>query len=246
MTVRSVQRLLTSLALVLALGAPAQAANAHLAACDLTQGGFPNGGTTSSFNSTGATEMVVGLVFNDGTTATLSDSQSNTWVALNDPTAKTSHARLWHVTAPVTSASHTLTVTGTSVFAAVAVVCFSGSAPSAAVDVQSTNADDNVTSILPGSITPTAAGEVVVTVLGHPTGDTPTINGGFSTPLSTPLSGGNNYGVALAYLIQTTATAANPTWSWTTTGSPTTAIASFKAAVGAGSNQSRLLLGCCK
>lgn len=230
-------RLLTSLALLLALllalAAPAQALATHLAACDLTQGNFPNGGTTSTFNSTGATELIVGLTYNDGQTATLSDSPTNTLVALNDPSPKTAHARLWHVTLPLTSATHSITVTGTNIFASVTVFCFAGTTAAPAIDQQVTNAADNVTSIQPGSLTPLQPGEVIVTVLGFTVTDTPTINGGFSTPLVTPTAGGQNYGIAASYLIQTVIAAASPTWSWTNVTSPTTASASILAASGA-------------
>jgi hypothetical protein len=61
---------------------------------------------------------------------------------------------------------------------------------------------------------------------------------------------GNNLGGASAYLIETTATARNPTWTATDPGNMASTIASFKAATGGGSTFPPALLNapirCCR
>jgi hypothetical protein len=59
------------------------------------------------------------------------------------------------------------------------------------------------------------------------------INSGFTIVEEIPLVGGQHFGLRMAYLIQATAAAVNPTWSWTSGAATVSAsIASFK--VGAG------------
>lgn len=89
------------------------------------------------------------------------------------------------------------------------------------------------TSLGTGSVTPNTGhnNALILTGLGFSASNTPTINGGFQTPLDRiDFVSGNNFGGIWSYLIQTTAAAASPTWSWSTSTDASTAIAVFRAA----------------
>jgi len=88
-----------------------------------------------------------------------------------------------------------------------------------------------LTSLSTGSTTLSQANTVVVAGLGFEANSSGTIsiNSGFSTPVTTPHSAGNNDGGSIAYKILTSASATNPQWatsSSSTDGAAT--IASFK------------------
>jgi hypothetical protein len=94
------------------------------------------------------------------------------------------------------------------------------------------------TTIQPGSITPSGSSLIITTVGVESTG-TGSINLGFTITDQIGYAAGNNIGGASAYLIQTSGSVINPTW---TMGSGvlaiTAAIAAFK---GAASTTLRLL-----
>ena len=103
----------------------------------------------------------------------------------------------------------------------------SGSITSGAVlDVQNGN---NSGATQPGSITPSLNGSLIIAGIADENSGGDSVNDGFSTPLQAPLVGGQNYGVASAYLVQTTAAAINPTWT-STGGLTSNVIAAFKPA----------------
>ncbi len=71
------------------------------------------------------------------------------------------------------------------------------------------------TSYQPGSITPSENNEVIVTAITSGGGVTSySIDSGFTISDQFDLSGGGHFPLGMAYLIQTSAAASNPTWSW--------------------------------
>jgi hypothetical protein len=94
----------------------------------------------------------------------------------------------------------------------------------------------NATALATGSVTPSAANELVVTAEGQgAAGGSPfTINLGFTITDQKAQVGGQADGGGLAYLIQTTATAVNPTWTGVSNGNMVVTIATFKAAAAGG------------
>ena len=70
--------------------------------------------------------------------------------------------------------------------------------------------------IQPGSVTPLLNGDLVVTSLAFFPGTTVSVNNGFTITDQLPGVSGTNFGGALAYLVQATAAAINPTWSLST------------------------------
>jgi hypothetical protein len=214
-----------------------------------SKAGTPTGVTTDGVDTTGADLIVVnvGWYSNGGLNNTLavSDSEGNTWTALTIRSTTNIACRLFYVYNPSVGAGHTFTANdgANSPYPSIEMMAFSGAA--AAPFDQQNGATATATSIATGSITPTEDNELVVAGLAHENNSAGavSINGGF-TALKVAYVGGNSQGSGLARLIQTTATAANPTWSITTSAESAAVIASFKAASGGGGNRRRRLLIC--
>lgn len=199
-------------------------------------GGFTGG---ASLDSTGADFLVAAIARYQG--ATLTDSKSNTWTLLStyaaggDPTTE-----LYYCIPTSVGSGHTFSYSGSNAFSSIAVAAFSGVKQTSPQDGSTTtNTGSGLTSIQPGSITPSVDGGLWVSALG--------INNCGSVPASTFAGvtsrrdhlnsvGGydDNYGVGLTWEIQTTATASNPTWSWASGSTPGAIGAVFFAAGGGG------------
>lgn len=193
-------------------------------------------GTTSAIDTTGADLIVIATSWY-GSTAnynsnTLSDSEGNTWTLINEIEAVAGCA-LWYCYNPSTNASHTFSLSSAaSTFSSIGVLAFSGAAASP-LDQANENSAASSATVQPGSVTPTEDNELVVTCHAQwNSGDAATIDGGFTIPSghSIPATTSVRTGLGDAYLIQTTASAANPTWDWTNSASGPAVIATFKAA----------------
>lgn len=201
--------------------------------------------TSSAINTTGATLLIVTInQYNvDPTTATVTDSKSNTWVAGTPALLPggESNVAIWYSWQSLSAGSgHTVTVTGS--FAGVVFAAFSGTQTSSnPIDQQ-----NGSTTVQPnpgppqsfGSITPSTTGTLVISVLGIGTGATlPFTATGTTAVDSIAQTGGVNEGNGTSYVVQTSAVAVNPAWAWS---GATTAVdiggvnASFKAAAGGG------------
>ncbi len=189
-----------------------------------------SGGTTASIDTTGMNLIVVAVGGYHGATPTLSDSAGNSYSTA--PPADVGYdpmLRVFYKYAPTTSATHTFTLTGTNLYGKISVATFSGAATSP-LDQELSNYSASATSLATGSITPTQDNELVLALISNnqPFGSTPTVSGYTVGPWVT--ADGNANGAGIAYLIQTTATATNPTWAWTTTSKSCVLAISFKAA----------------
>lgn len=200
-----------------------------------TKGGNASGVTTNTYDTTGAVILVAVVAYDAaGTGNTMADNKSNTWTALTAQTGFDAavRVRIFWCNPTSVGSGHTFSYTGTNVYAAITVFAFSGPAISA-LDVQNGAGNGSATLTLQtGSVTPNLANELLVTGLGYegPTNVAVTINQSFSTPLQTASVGGSSYGVAGSYLIETTATAKNPTWTLDTAAAAmAAAIATFTA-----------------
>lgn len=189
--------------------------------------GGPNGGTSGAIDTTGATLLV--QVGSYQGTITFSDSKGNTWVPLTEQNGTGGKSRIAYVLNPRVGTGHTFTTAGTSVFSGVLAAAFSGADPTSPFDQENGATSGATNSLATGSITPSQDNELIIAgVWDAGDGGVFSINGGFTIAQQNPAAGSNNYGGALAYLIQTTAAAANPTWSDTNAQMRAATIASFK------------------
>jgi hypothetical protein len=185
--------------------------------------------TTSAINTTGAALIVVVYEgsYNLNSPFIVTDSASNTnWFSSQPARSGVTvyGESIFFIPNPTTNASHTFSVTGpANTFPGLAVACFSGVWGGA--EKVTSQYTPTTTTVLPGSITPTANNALLVTGYSNNGGTgTNTINASFTVADTLP-NAGNAGPVALAYLIQTSAAAANPTW--TTTGSNINATATM-------------------
>ena len=196
-----------------------------------------NNVTTPAIDTSGADFIVLAAAYLQGVTMTISDSKSNTWtprtqVALTGDSA----IRLYYVQGGTVGTGHTFTASGTGSFPSLAALALSGSVASP-FDLENGAQNASASSIQPGSITPSENNEILITAISlNNNFVTASINGGFTISDQANATA-NAYGLAMAYLIQTTAAAANPTWSWTNTIGVATTQASFKDTAGAATGQ---------
>lgn len=190
-----------------------------------------NGGTTSAIDTTGANFVVLSVGFYNGFGPTTpSDSKGNTYTALTevDATGSVGHI-LYYCFAPTVGSGHTFTYARGSIFASIEVIAFSGVGSS--FDQQNGNTSAASATVTTGSITPGQANTLVIAGLAFSDS---------STAVSATLSGytvqdfvagasADRVGSAIGYLVLSSATAQNPTWTLSAIAAGNAAkIASFK------------------
>lgn len=186
-----------------------------------TAGNVGSGAPT--IDTTGANFLIAVVQYTPGSfAANISDSYSNTWIPLTAAANSSNGCQVYYVANATVGVGHNFGTTTS--FSAFAVAAFSG-VNTAPLDQQagSANASGTTTTIQAGSVTPGAANELVIAALTvrNQSGNSTTVDSGFTETASSP--GVQTFALAsLAYLIQTTATAENPTW--------TTATATFGTA----------------
>jgi hypothetical protein len=195
--------------------------------------------TTAGIDTTGANLIVLEVVHLQGTNPTVSDFYGNTWTPLTLRNAGGGHAsRLHYCLSPSVGSGHTFTASQSTSFPSIHVEAFSGVG---AYD-QESGAGAGSGTVQPGSLTPPSNGALFVCGLGNGGGSGATINSSFNKTSGLDTSGGNHFGGAIAYLIQGTAGAVNPTWSSTNGGDWTAVMATFTEAAAAAGLVKRLLL----
>jgi hypothetical protein len=167
--------------------------------------------TSSAIDTTGATLLVANLsYYNLAATAQLTDFYNNTWTPLPLQFQTDASGRLFYCANPTVGTGHTFTLTN-GAYSAVAVAAFSGVNQLAPLDVSS-GAPGTSASATGGSVTPTNANSLVISgCAARNTGNITGVGGGFT--ITDNVSTGAVIDSALAYLIQTAATAANPAWA---------------------------------
>lgn len=188
-----------------------------------------NGFTTSAIDTTGANFIVIGLsTANNGGTDSISDNKGNTWIPLTQwiGGASDRQFQFFYCQSCTVGTGHTFTDTSTNTFPILMVAAFSGIA-TVPFDQQNGNGVLFTTSISTNSVTPTVGGELVIAGLTYDDSSTPTIDSGF-TIIDTSVGGPfGAQGGQMAYLIQTTATPENPTFTWTSSSRAAAGIATF-------------------
>jgi hypothetical protein len=192
---------------------------------------------TPSVNTTGA-DLLIAVVheYEPGTPGTISDSKSNSWTPLTAYIRSGySRVRMYYSVPTSVGSGHTVTYTATSIYAVVTFMAFSGSHASSPFNKES-GAGLSGTTAQPGSVTPDQNDSLLVTAIAWSTEpNSPVIDEGFSSPVYIDYDSGTaERGGGVSYLIQTTAAAANPTWTFDTTGEQAVTIAVFKPGAGGG------------
>lgn len=183
--------------------------------------------TTSAVNTTGA-DLIVAAVGSYFSSGTFSDSLGNSYTTiLSEIAIGAVILKSRYCVNPTVGASHTFSINAG--YPCLCMAAFSGVKTTSPLDQTSSASSSSVTSIAAGSITPTENNELVVSMHGVDGGsNAPTCGGGFTVTDSDYNAG--TEGSGLAYLIQTSSAAANPSWTWSGSCAAASIIASFKAA----------------
>lgn len=190
-----------------------------------------NSVTTPAVNMTGATFEVIAVICAQAYCNVPSDSGGNTWTALNTYET-TNHEQATIYYAAVTGgASQTFSESAISSTPCIAAAGFSGVSASP-FDTQNGSASSgSPSSIQPGSLTPSAVGELLITAAGwyNTTANSGSINDSFGLLDPAPAAvSGTAYTCGLAYLLATSTSAIDPTWTINSTYGAAAAIASFR------------------
>ena len=178
-----------------------------------------NNVTTTGINTSGANLIVVAVNAVTGVTATLSDSNSNTWMLISSQATGGSPSGtnyLYYCYAPTVGSGHTFTVTTTAGAPAVAAIAVSGASPSPfEQSVQAFTATGSPVN-LPNDLTPEMPYELLVTGVGvNVIPATFSINAGYTIEAQSAGTAGKGSPIAIAYLIQTAQANSQPSWSFT-------------------------------
>ncbi len=194
-----------------------------------------NSAVTGTCDTTGSNLLVVAVSsYALNARPAVSDSKGNTWTELTaytNPAVDVTRHQLWYCIPSSVGGSHTFTATGTGSFCGICAAAFSGAKSSSPFDAQNGNGSNGATSLATGSVTPSEDNEVLVAGVNVNGAGTIAIDLSFTIADSNGYSAGVNFSCAIAYLIQTTAAAKNPTWSQSgASAAMAGAIATFKAA----------------
>ena len=194
------------------------------------------GAASASTDTTNSTLLVAVVnAYSGGADPELTDNKSNTWTKLASTAQTSSSTKLVIFYAVPASGSyvgtgHTFTASA-GTYRSVAVSGWSGT-NSVPADQQTGATTASGTSLSTGSVTPSEDNELVIAGWAASAGATSTlaINASLSIDESVYGDGATYFGLGSAHIIQTTAGAVNPAWSWTGTADAGAAIATFKAA----------------
>lgn len=182
--------------------------------------------TTSAINTTNADEIVIVVSYLSSRLYNPTDNKSNSWtkVAQKESASPTDVAiAIFLCDKPcIVGTNHTFSAgqsLGLNNYPAVVVLAVSGSKTTSPFDQVSAGTQNIIasTTIQPGTLTPNESGELVITGLTtHTNAGTASINSSYSiTNQVGPTA--NSFGSALGYIIQTSASATNPTWTYSST-----------------------------
>jgi hypothetical protein len=145
---------------------------------------------------------------------------------------------LWYLWAPSTNSSQTFSVanggscTGAGCgYFAIMVAAFSGGLGSGSYDVYN-GANGSSGTLATGSVTASVNNELYIAAAGFDAGSVSGIDSSFTITDTRFYSSGQSEGGSMAYYVQSTAGAINPTWTFSGTSTNSAAIATFKPAAG--------------
>ncbi len=190
--------------------------------------------TSSAIDTSGASLLVLGCHdFDTAALSVITDSKSNTWVPrtsyLNTGLERIT---LFYAQGSITVGSgHTFTATRTLAYPSIYAASFSG-VHATPYDTENGAASLSAAGFAPGSITPSEDNCLIISavVTGSAGTAAPYTVGSGMTLLDELGANSGGWGGGMAYKIQTSTAAINPTWSYTDTQRAAATIASFKAA----------------
>lgn len=190
--------------------------------------GSSGGATTPAIDTTGANLIAVVLGPYATPPAAPTDNKGNSYTLAVSDAGNYALNYIYYSAAPTVGAGHTFSTNG--VDGPICVLAFSGAAASP-LD-QTNHADSAQTLALqPGSVTPGAAGELIIAATTNSFDTINSIDSGFTITDNIAYSSGVTMGAAAAYLVQTSAAPVNPMWSYGPNNYHCSAcIATFKAA----------------
>lgn len=182
----------------------------------------PGGVTTPAINTTGANLIIALIAYLDLPSPPVSDSNGNTWTLITSSTTLGATTAVYYCLNPVVGAGHTFHTGGLNTFTGISIMAFSGAKSVSALDAHNSSGTNTT-----GSITPSQNNELIVMGAGVFSGSTPTgISIGVIVDIDPPVPG-RDFANATAYQVQTAATPANATFSFSS-GSCCSVIACFK------------------
>lgn len=183
---------------------------------------------TGALDTSGSSLIVIAVAWYTVGSGTLTDSKSNTWTGLTIQTnAAFNASQLYYCMSPTVGSGHTFQFVQAGGFPCIFVSAWSGTATSSVFDVQNGATGTDV--VATGSVTPSTANQLLVTGLGTFGTGAISIDTGFTITDSISYLASTHVGGGQAYLIETTATAKNPSWTTSTGGNTAVTIATFKA-----------------
>jgi hypothetical protein len=205
--------------------------------------GTTSGTTSAGIDTTGASLLIVAVARHGFTSdPTLTDSYGNTWLPLTPYAGFIGYVLVYYAKNPTVGTGHTFTLAGGNTFPSACVAAFTGADTSAPFDVENGNGVSypSSTTIQTGTLTPSQDDSLIIAALasapnGGPSGYT--IDSSFTLIDTVDAINGQSSGSGLAYFLQTTAAAKNPTWTLSTAGDGfglAAAINSWKPAAGGG------------
>lgn len=201
-------------------------------------GGDGNVATTGTFDSTGANHLLVGVALFNGaghaSIGDISDSKGNSWsLRTLYATAGGIEIALYQGLQTMTvGTGHTVTFTRSGSFPSIAASAWSGAALSVVLDAQTGNNGGSASTIQPGSLSPSQDNDLLFTAVAAGGTTITSIDSGFS--ILDNVNAANSEPLAVAYKIQTTAGAENPTWTLAGTGDVTANQSAWFAAAASG------------
>ena len=206
--------------------------------------------STPNIVTTGANFLATGVAYYDGNTPTVRvvDSKSNTWSARTVKKFADFASQIYYSKPVSVGTGHNVTVDSnptTALYPSIHFASFAG-VHATPYDGESAGGQTTGQSVQPGSLTPSVDGCLILAMLCCDALNVAglSINGGFT--LLDPLDNTGNVAVggAMAYLIQTSKAAVNPTFAWSGATIGSAVMAAFKPAeVASGGGGINSLLG---
>lgn len=200
----------------------------------------------SPINSTGAT-LIIFHVSRNTEVCTIGDNKGNTFTLIQSVTSGTMVSEIYYCIPPAanTGLNHYFTYQACvppGATPSIDVIVLSATNTSSPIDQQNSAALSAALSGQPGSITPTANNEIVITAVNANTSTSaPTISPGYTVSSSINFTAGRHVASGMAYSIQTLAAATNPTWTYGSSTISAQNIVSFRALSNNNSNFFQLL-----